>query len=291
MQSIMQLLFAGIANGCIYALTGISLVLLYNAVGIVNLAQSSFVALGGYIVLTFLNSMGFGVVASLLLSCVPMALIGFVFEKAVYRPLQKRGWLFIMISTIGVTMVLKELSRIIWGAQPLTMKPLFSVFSVDIFGLKINPQYILIIVLTAVLLILQYIMFEKTTLGKKLTATAEDPDMAQLMGIATKRMVTITFMYSMILAALAGFLLIPLNYATTTMADTPALKAFVAAVIGGFGSIPGVICGGLFVGIVENFSSMYISSGMKDAVAFILLIIALIIRPQGFFGEKSSRRV
>ena len=196
-----------------------------------------------------------------------------------------------MISTIGVTMVLKELSRIIWGAQPLTMKPLFSVFSVDIFGLKINPQYILIIVLTTVLLILQYIMFEKTTLGKKLTATAEDPDMAQLMGIATKRMVTITFMYSMILAALAGFLLIPLNYATTTMADTPALKAFVAAVIGGFGSIPGVICGGLFVGIVENFSSMYISSGMKDAVAFILLIIALIIRPQGFFGEKSSRRV
>ena len=127
--------------------------------------------------------------------------------------------------------------------------------------------------------------------GKKLTATAQDRQMARLMGINTGRMITLTFMYSMVLAAIAGFLLVPLNYATTTMAVNPSLKAFVAAIIGGFGSIPGVIVGGIFIGIVETFGGRFISSGMKDAIAFIILIIFLVIRPTGFFGEKTSKRV
>ena len=196
-----------------------------------------------------------------------------------------------MISTIGVTMILQQLCRLIWSAQPLRMNSLFSVFSIDLGIVKVNPQYLLIIGTAAVLMIIQYILFERTMVGKKLTATAQDRQMARLMGINTGRMITLTFMYSMVLAAIAGFLLVPLNYATTTMAVNPSLKAFVAAIIGGFGSIPGVIVGGIFIGIVETFGGRFISSGMKDAIAFIILIIFLVVRPTGFFGEKTSKRV
>ena len=171
------------------------------------------------------------------------------------------------------------------------MRKLFSVFSIDFGIVKVNPQYLLIIGTALLFMIIQYVLFEKTMVGKQLTATAQDREMARLMGIRTDRMITLTFMYSMVLAAVSGFLLVPLQYCQTTMAVTPSLKAFVAAVIGGFGSIPGVIVGGIFIGIVETFGGRFISSGMKDAIAFLVLIIFLIFRPNGFFGEKSSKRV
>ena len=239
----------------------------------------------------FINTLGFGIVPSIICCSLVMAVVGVIFERLIYRPLQHRGWLLIMISTIGVTMILQQVCRLIWSAQPLRMNSLFSVFSIDFGIVKVNPQYLLIIGTALILMIIQYVLFERTMVGKKLTATAQDREMARLMGINTGRMITLTFMYSMVLAAISGFLLVPLNYATTTMAVTPSLKAFVAAVIGGFGSIPGVIVGGVFIGIVETFGGRFISSGMKDAIAFIILIVFLIVRPTGFFGEKSSRRV
>lgn len=291
MSANLQLLFAGVANGCIYALIGISFVLIYNAVGVINFAQSGLVTLGGYLSVMFINDFAFGVLPSIICCCIIMALVGIVFERLIYRPLEHRGWLLIMISTIGVTMILQQLCRLIWSAQPLRMNSLFPVYSLDFGIVKVNPQYLLIIGTALVLLGIQYLLFERTMIGKKLTATAQDRQMARLMGINTSRMITLTFMYSMVLAAISGFLLVPLNYATTTMAVTPALKAFVAAVIGGFGSIPGVIVGGVFIGVVETFGGRFISPGMKDAIAFIILIIFLVIRPTGFFGEKSSRRV
>ncbi|MGI6028162.1 MAG: branched-chain amino acid ABC transporter permease [Candidatus Heteroscillospira sp.] len=291
MSANLQLLFAGVANGCIYALIGLSFVLVYNAVGIINFAQSGLVTLGGYLAVMFVNTYELGFIPSIICCSLIMAVVGIVFERLVYRPLQQRGWLLIMISTIGVTMILQQVCRLIWSAQPLRMNSLFSVFSIDLGFVKVNPQYLLIIGTTIVLLIIQYLLFERTMVGKKLTATAQDREMARLMGINTGRMITLTFMYSMVLAAISGFLLVPLNYASTIMAVTPSLKAFVAAVIGGFGSIPGVIVGGVFIGIVETFGAKFISSGMKDAIAFIILIIFLIVRPTGFFGEKSSKRV
>ena len=291
MSANLQLLFAGVANGCIYALIGISFVLIYNAVGVINFAQSGLVTLGGYLAVMFENTFEFGIIPSIICCSLIMAVVGVVFERLIYRPLENRGWLLIMISTIGVTMILQQVCRLIWSAQPLRMNSLFSVFSIDFGFVKVNPQYLLIIGTAVVLLVIQYLLFECTTVGKKLTATAQDREMARLMGINTSRMITLTFMYSMVLAAISGFLLVPLNYATTTMAVTPSLKAFVAAVIGGFGSIPGVIVGGVFIGIVETFGGRFIHSGMKDAIAFIILILFLIVRPTGFFGEKTSRRV
>lgn len=287
----LQLLIAGFANGCIYALIGISFVLIYNAVGIINFAQTGLVTLGGYLAVMFVNSLGLGFVPSIVCCGIIMAMVGIVFERLIYRPLENRGWLLIMISTIGVTMILQQICRLLWTAQPLRMQPLFSVFSINFGFVKVNPQYLLIIGVTAVLLLLQYILFERTMIGKKLTATSQDRQMARLLGINTGRMITVTFMYSMVLAAISGFLLVPLNYATTTMAVTPTMKAFVAAIIGGFGSIPGVITGGIFIGVVETFGGRFVHSGMKDAIAFILLILFLVVRPTGFFGEKSSRRV
>ena len=291
MNAIIQLIFIGFSNGCIYALIGISFVLIYNAVGVINFAQAGLVTVGGYLAVMFVNKLQFGFLLSVICCSLIMAVVGIVFERLVYRPLQYRGWLLIMISTIGVTMVLQQVCRMLWTAQPLRMNSLFSVFSLDFGFVKINPQYILIIGTAAVLLIIQYVLFECTMIGKKLTATSQDREMARLLGINTGKMITVTFMYSMVLAAIAGFLLVPLNYASTTMAITPSMKAFVAAIIGGFGSIPGVITGGVFIGIVETLGGRFIAPGMKDAIAFIMLIIFLVFRPTGFFGEKTSRRV
>jgi len=291
MSSIIQLLITGLAMGCIYVLIGISFVLIYNAVGVVNFSQSEFVMFGGYFSVLFIGSAKMHPILGLVLSCVAMGLVGVVFERFSYRPLRKQSWLLVMISTVGVSMMLKDLARVIWGAQPQRIPPLFTVFSVDVLGIKINPQYLLIFGVTAVLLFIQWYIFDRTMTGKKLTATAQDAQMAQLMGIHTTRMVVLTFVYSLVLAAIAGFLLTPLFYATNDMASMSTLKAFVAAIIGGFGSIPGVVLGGLFVGIIETFAASFISSAMKDAVAFLVLIIFLIFRPQGIFGEKFSKRV
>ena len=139
MSANLQLLFAGVANGCIYALIGISFVLIYNAVGVINFAQSGLVTLGGYLAVMFVNDFGLGFVPRLICGSIIRAVVGIVFERLVYRPLQQRGWLLIMISTIGVTMILQQLCRLIWSAQPLRMNSLFSVFSIDLGIVKVNP--------------------------------------------------------------------------------------------------------------------------------------------------------
>jgi branched-chain amino acid transport system permease protein len=178
----------------------------------------------------------------------------------------------------------------IFGAEPLSMPRPISVTTVNVLGVLVDPQYIVIIICTLALLCFQYFFFEKTLLGKKMLATAQDKEMARLLGIPVARMIVITFVYSSILGAAAGILVGPIFFVTKEMGGMIGLKAFCSAIVGGFGSVPGAILGGIFLGVIEVFASYYISSAYRDAFAFMILILVLLLRPQGFFGEKVAEK-
>jgi branched-chain amino acid transport system permease protein len=153
-----------------------------------------------------------------------------------------------------------------------------------------DSQYLSIVVITVVLVSLQYLIFEKTLVGKKLQATSQDRETASLLGIPVAAMILGTFAYSAALGGLAGILIAPILYVSVGIGTLIGVKAFAANIIGGFGSIPGAICGGLIIGIVETLGAAYISVPYKDAFAFVMLIVVLLVRPQGLFGERVSEK-
>jgi len=286
----MQMLAQGLAMGSIYALVALGFVLIFNAVGVVNFAQGEFVMVPAFVAVALIELLHLPYPLIYLLTILFMGLFGIVFQRIAYYPLRNRTFLPVVISTIGVSIFLKNGAQIIFGAEPRLMPRPTPPDVLNLGGVFVDPQYIVIIAVTAVLLIFQYYFFEKTSLGKKMQATAQDKDMARLLGIRVANMIVITFVYSSILGAVAGILVGPIFYVTKEMGGMLGLKAFCSTIVGGFGSVPGAILGGLFLGVVEVFASYYISSAYRDAFAFIILILVLLLRPQGFFGEKIAEK-
>ncbi len=296
----MQLLISGLAIGSIYALVALGFVLIYNAVGVVNFAQGEFVMFPSYVAATFLlpSVAVFGTVVHwhlptllvYLLVIVLMIAFGLAFNRIAYHPLRDRGWLPVVISTIGFSIFLRNAAQLMWGSQPLVIPALFPVDTVSVGPLHIRPQDLAIIGVTAVLIAFQYVLFERTTLGKQMRATAQDRTTARLIGIRVGRIVAITFVYSALLGTISGLLVAPLFTVTKEMGGLIALKAFAASIVGGFGSIPGAIVGGLAIGVVETFGGFYMSSAYEDAIAFVILIAVLLVKPSGLFGERVAEK-
>ncbi|GAC1660093.1 MAG: branched-chain amino acid ABC transporter permease [Candidatus Elarobacter sp.] len=296
----MQLLVSGLAIGSIYALVALGFVLIYNAVGVVNFAQGEFVMFPSYIAVTFLlpATAVFGSIVHwqmpvlVVYAIVLVLMVGFglLFNRIAYHPLRDRGWLPVVISTIGVSIFLRNAAQLTWGSQPIVMPSLFTVDTIAVGPLHIRPQDVLIIGVTGVLIAFQYFLFERTTLGKQMRATAQDRTTARLIGIRVGRIVAITFVYSALLGTISGLLVAPLFTVTKEMGALIALKAFAASIVGGFGSIPGAIIGGLAIGVIETFGGFYVSSSYVDAIAFIILIAVLLVRPSGLFGERVAEK-
>lgn len=296
----LQLLINGLAIGSIYALVALGFVLIYNAVGVVNFAQGDFVMLPSYVAISFLvpSITVYGVSLHLQLPTVLVYLIvlvlmigfGLLFNRIAYLPLRDRGWMPVVISTIGVSIFLRNFAQITWGSQPLPFPSPFSMETINFSGLHVRPQDLLIIAVTALLIAFQYVLFEKTPLGKQMRATAQDRTTARLLGIRVNRIVAITFVYSVLLGTISGLLVSPIFSVTKEMGGLIALKAFAASIVGGFGNIPGAIMGGLAIGVVETFGGFYISSSYADAIAFVILIGVLFFRPQGIFGERIAEK-
>jgi branched-chain amino acid transport system permease protein len=286
----LQMLAAGLAMGSIYALVALGFVLIFNAVGVVNFAQGEFVMVPAFVAVALIDVLHLPYALMFLLTVIFMGVFGLVFQRIAYYPLRNRTFLPVVISTIGVSIFLRNGAQIAFGAEPeLLARPTPSTV-LNLGGVFVDPQYVVIVIVTAALLVFQYYFFEKTSLGKKMQATAQDKDMARLLGIRVATMIAFTFIYSSILGAIAGILVGPVFYVTKEMGAMLGLKAFCATIVGGFGSVPGAILGGLFLGIIEVFASFYISSGYRDAFAFIILILVLLFRPQGFFGEKIAEK-
>jgi len=290
MYTNLQMLTAGLAMGSIYSLVALGFVLIFNAVGVVNFAQGEFVMVPGFIAVWLIEILKIPFSLTYLITIVFMGIFGIVFQRIAYYPLRNRTYLPVVICTIGVGIFLRNGAQILFGAEPLLMPRPTPPNVLNLAGVFVDPQYVVIIVCLGALLVLQYFFFEKTMLGKKMQATAQDKDMARLLGIRVSTMIAITFAYSSILGAVAGILVGPIFYVTKEMGGMLGLKAFCSTIVGGFGNVRGAIVGGLFLGVVEVFAAFYISSGYRDAFAFIILILVLLIRPQGFFGEKIAEK-
>lgn len=277
--------------GSIYALVALGIVVIANAVNVVNFAQGENVMLGAYVAAWLTLTLKLPLLSSYIISIVLMAIYGYVFQKVAYYPLRKKPFITVVVSTIGVSLFLKNIARIIWGPQPIYFSGLFGEKTIKVADVFVNPQNLLILAVTTCLVIYQYFFFTKTPLGRRMQATAQDQEAASLMGIKVSRMIALTFIYSSMLAAAAGVLLAPIFFVSADMGGSLGLKAFAASIIGGFGSVPGAIIGGLFLGVLEIFGAAYISSLYKDVFAFVVLVLILVFMPRGLFGEKISTKV
>jgi branched-chain amino acid transport system permease protein len=284
-----QILASGLSMGCIYALIGLGFVLIYNATNGLNFAQGELVMLGAFIFYAMLGA-GAPYGAAALLTVLAMGVIGYVFQRLFFYPLRNRNFLAFVIATIGFSIAARNIALIVWGPNPLRVRSFFTMDTVSFGSVSLPPEHLLIIAVTAVVLLLQYGLFFHTDLGRRLRAAAQNGEVAQLMGIRVGRMIAITFVISAMLTGVAGVLLAPIFFIETEMGLNLITKAFIAVIIGGFGSVPGVVVGGLIVGLIEILTAVFISSVYKDAIVFTILIFFLIVFPQGIFGERISER-
>lgn len=290
MDTLLQLIFAGIGMGSIYALVALGLVLIYRTTNVVNFAQGDFPMVGAFLLVLSLQNAALPYWTGILITLAGMAVFGVIFNLAVYYPLRNRSYLPVLISTLGASIFVQNTILATYGPHPANLPPLLPFRGLTISALFLDTQYLLIIAVTAALVLAQHLFFEKTVLGKMIQATAQDKEMCKLLGIPVRWMIMLTFVYSAILGGVAGVLVGPIMYFSIPMGTAIALKAFAATIVGGFGDIRGAVVGGIGLGIVESLCAAYISVPYKDAFAFIVLFAFLMVRPQGLFGEKIAEK-
>jgi len=288
---LVQMIINGLAMGAIYALIALGFVMIYNSTGAVNFAQGDFAMIGAYLYFTATVLMHQGVGVAFLVVIAGSVLLGLVFNRVVFYPLRDKHWMIPLIGTIGASIFLPNFAMNIWGPEPLPTPNPFGKTMLQVGELRISPQFVLIVFITVVMIVTMHLFFSRTRFGKMMQATAQDRTMARLSGIRVKQTMGATFVYSSVLAGIAGALVAPLFFVYQGMGLYWVVKAFCATIIGGFGSVPGAIVGGFFVGVLEQLCAGYVSDKYKDVYAFLLMILVLFVRPQGIFGEKISEKV
>lgn len=297
-----QQLINGLALGAVYALIALGYTMVYGILQLINFAHGEVYMLGAYLgiivlgVLTYWGVTAYNLPAALLITVlVSMAFCaayGAVIERVAYRPIRNASKLAPLISAVGMSIILQNFVMLSQGKEYKNLPPLLPSEGFSLFGANVSP--VQMIILSASILIMVGLQFfvAKTRLGKAMRATSQDRVMAGLVGININQVISITFMIGSSLAAVAG-VMVTLYYGVAHffMGYLAGIKAFTAAVLGGIGSIPGAMLGGFMLGLIENFCASYISSVYKDAFAFLVLIITLIIRPAGLLGQKSVDKV
>lgn len=286
-----QLLVVGLAMGCIYALIALGFVLIFDATGAVNFAQGDIVMLGGFIIVWMVQDTKMPALLILVVAIVAMIAIGIFFERIAFYPLRHKPLVTVFISTIGMGIALRNLAQLIWGPEPRTMPSTFGQQLLRLGSTAVPTQMVFIVAVTVVLLVAQWLFFSHTLTGRMMRATAQDPVAAQMVGVRIGRMTLMTFIISSLLAGSAGWLLAPVFFLTPDMGNMLILKAYIATTIGGFGNTLGAILGGIFLGMLEVLSAGYISSVYKDVITFAVVMLVLLIRPQGLLGEAIAEKV
>jgi branched-chain amino acid transport system permease protein len=286
-----QLLISGLAMGCIYSLASLGFVITYKSVGILNFAYGEIMTLGAYFGATFVVALKLPMLLGFILVMITMTAVGVGFTYGVYRPLAQKPVRTVVIATIGVSIALQALVLLVWGPYPKSLPVLGSTSPIRFLGMAIMPHNLYIFGISILVVAILWLIYAKTSIGWKMQAVAQDAEAARLMGINVNAVILFTWLLSAWLGGLAGFLLAPLFFITTTVGFAVMLKAFVACIIGGFGSLQGALVGGLSVGVAESLLAGYVSSAYKDALTFALLIVVLLFLPKGLFGEKIGEKV
>jgi branched-chain amino acid transport system permease protein len=286
---IIQVLVWGLYAGCIYILLATGLNLIFGVMKVVNFAHGQLLMIGAYVTFTFFVISGFNPYVLLAASIPILIIIGVTIERLCFRPILGTGKLNEIFISIGLIYILENLAAMIWSDEWRVIHSPYESITIPLGGMKIPLDYVIIIVMTAVILIALYAFLRKSSLGRAVRATSQNRKAAMLMGINVERMDMLSFGIGAGLAGAAGTLWVVSGQVFNPyMGSVPAVKAFAIVIIGGLGSIPGAIAGGLLLGIAENFTIFTLGGAWKDAIAFVILIVVLIFRPTGLFGESGE---
>lgn len=291
-QQLGQQLINGISLGSIYALIALGYTMVYGIIRLINFAHGDIYMVGAYVGFFATSVLKLSFLPALLMAMAIAAVVGIVIERAAYRPLRNAPKIAILITAIGVSLLLEYGGILLVTPQPRTFPAVFPAQMYNIGGMIINSQQIVILTVSLALMVLLTYIVNRTKVGKAMRAVSYDTDAARLMGIDVDRVISVTFAIGSGLAAAAGVLVgVYYNSIDPLMGIMPGLKAFVAAVLGGIGIIPGAMAGGLILGVIEALVSGFISSTFRDAAAFGILIIILLFKPAGLLGKNIREKV
>ena len=288
----LQLLLAGTAQGCVYALVALGFVLIYKATETVNFAQGDLMMLGAFFAFTASVALGWPYWATILFALGVMAVVGMLVERIVLRPVLGYPQFTVVMITIGVGYVMRGIVTMVpgWGTDTYQIRTPFADEVWKLGGLVVPVQQAAVIVMTMALCAVLYLFFSRTRIGIAMQATSQNQLAAYYMGIPVRRVNNLIWGISAAVAAFAGILLAPVTFVHSNMGFI-GLKAFPAAVVGGFGSVPGAVVGGLIIGIVEALAGFYLPEGWKDIAAYVVVLAVLLVKPSGIFGETIRKKV
>ncbi len=289
-EQLLQYLITGITVGSAYALVGLGFAIIYNASDVVNFAQGEFVMIGAMSAI-FLNAAGVPYVVALGLAIVITVAVGMALEKFAIEPARNASVVSTIIITIGASILLRGAALLIWGKDIYGLKPFTGEQTIHIGPATMLPQNLWVMGCTAISVILVKYFFDHTKTGKAILACSYNKKAAYLVGINVKKMLLISYGLSACLGAIAGILIAPITFFTYNAGVMLGLKGFSAAILGGMGNPMGAVAGGLMLGLLESIGAGLISSGYKDAIAFIIILLVLFFRPSGLFGKSAWERV
>ncbi|RRJ26498.1 branched-chain amino acid ABC transporter permease [Lachnoanaerobaculum gingivalis] len=285
-------LINGLRTGSIYALIAIGYTMVYGIAKMINFAHGDIIMVGAYALYFSISVLGLPVPVALLLTVIVCSVLGVLIEKIAYKPLRKAQPLAVLITAIGMSFFLQSSSLLIFGSTPIPFQSVIPNENIKVGPVTISSITLVTLIVTAVAMILLTLFINKTKLGSAMRAVSEDKGAAELMGINVNSTISMTFAIGSALAAVAGILYISQYQSMKpTLGALPGIKAFVAAVLGGIGSIPGAMLGGILLGLIESVSKAYISTELADAIVFGVLIVVLLFRPSGLLGKKKIVKV
>ena len=293
-MSFLSYLINGISLGSVYAIIALGYTMVYGIARMLNFAHGDIILVGGFTVFTIVTTMGGSPVVGILASVVVCTVLGVTIERVAYRPLRDASPLAVLITAIGVSYLLQNVALLIFGSNARQFTSVITVPALKLAGGKLSISSVTIVTILSCIVIMAALMafINKTKMGQAMLAVSEDRGAATLMGINVNRTISVTFAIGSALAAVAGVLLCSAYPSLSPYTGSmPGIKAFVAAVCGGIGSIPGACIGGILLGIIENLAKAYISSQLSDAIVFSVLIIVLLVRPTGILGKKMTEKV
>lgn len=292
MTDFLQLIISGLSTGSIYALAAIGFTLLWQTSQTINFSQGEFVMVPAFFILVgsqvlglpFPLAIGFGLALAVFI-------LGFVFKRLIIQPMLPHGHLPIVMATIALAILMREVVKEFYSAEAQTFPALFSEETFTVFGAVVSHQDIGNLTMSAAAIIALQLFLGRTRTGRSMQATAQNPGVAEILGVNVQRMVLYTFMINAGLATLASVLISPIYLAKFSNGEPIGLVAFLAAIVGGFNQVRGALVGGLLIGVIDNLSAAYLSSEYRIAGPMILLIVIILLRPQGLLGTSEGRTV
>ena len=288
---VFQYVITGVTVGSIYAMVAVGFNIIYNVTEIINFAQGEFVMLGGLIMVSLHVAVGLPLILAFPATVLLVTIVGAILDRVAISPIRQPTVLSLIIATIAASILLKGTAMFVWGKDSFDLPAFSGRNPIVILGAVVQPQYFWVIGFLILIVVVLTVFFEKTIVGKAMSACADNADAAKLVGINVQRMILLSFALSAAIGAVAGIIVTPISLMEYDRGAMLAIKGFGAAVLGGLGSFPGAVLGGLLMGSIESLGAGLISSGYKDAFALIVLLVVLFFRPSGILGDIEISRI